>query len=100
MSRVVRRVIVSRRLAKAFLLQVSSATAPEVVVLSPRPNVFMKSACSDPTVEAAVMAGHVTYRVSRDQDGRSLISFIGPSNVLARIRAHAESRDLQVGGMG
>ncbi len=99
MSRVVRRVIVSRRLAKAFLLQVSSATAPEVVVYSSRPTSFVKAACADPVVGAAVSSGKAAYRVSRTDTGL-MVSFIGPAPVLARVRECAKARDLRVGGNG
>lgn len=98
MSRIKRRVIVSRRLTRAFLAQVSSAPSPEVVVFSSRPNVFVRHARVDVDVDGAILCGRVAYRVSKDVTGRSFVSFIGDSHVLRRIRACAEQRGLSVEG--
>jgi len=97
-SRVKRRVIVSRRLTRAFLAQVSMTPSPEVVVYSSRPNVFVRTARHDPKVDGAIHYGRVAYRVSKDHRGRALVSFIGDPRVLARVRTYAEERGLIVEG--
>jgi hypothetical protein len=97
-SRIKRRVIVSRRLTRAFLAQVSRTPSPEVVVFSSRPNVFVRTARQDPAVDGAIHFGRVAYRVSKDSSGRAFISFIGDPTVLRLVRAVAEDRGLTVEG--
>lgn len=100
MSRIHRRVIVSRRLARAYLAQVAQTASPEVVVYSSRPNVFVRVARSTDEVDRAIHHGRVAYRVSRDAQKRTFVSFVGDPGVLAKVREFALERGLLVGGNG
>lgn len=92
MSRVNRRVMVAKRLAKAYLLSVSSAGTPEVRVYSKRPTLFIRAAERSVEIGAALTGGRVAYRHSRDAQGRNVVSFVGSGPVLDLVVDLANSR--------